>query len=174
MAKELTDKESRFVTAFLGEANGNAAKAAELAGYGKTSAKVTGSRLLKKPKVQAALVSLRANRVSQALQADEIVRARVMTGDEALERLTLFARVDATEFLDPEDSLRALPADLRACIKSVKETKFGRNIEFHDAMRATELLAKAGGKLKEIVQVESLEDLIAQSMQPPTAAEASA
>lgn len=173
MAKELTDKEQRFVDALIGPAEGNGAKAAELAGYAKGSAKVTASRLLKKAKIQAALVSARADRVSKALQADDIVRSRVMSGDEALERLTTFARVDATEFLPEGDPLRDLPADLRVCIKAVKETKFGRNIEFHDAMRATELLAKAGGKLKEIVQVESLEDLIAKSMLP-AAAEATA
>jgi hypothetical protein len=30
-------------------------------------------------------------------------------------------------------------------------------------MRATELLARAGGKLKETIQVESLEDVLARS-----------
>lgn len=166
VAHKLTDKEARFVHAFLGDAAGNAAKAAEIAGYAKSSAKVTACRLLKKEHIKLALVSERANQVSQVLQSDQILKERVMTGDEALERLTLFARGDIGQILGPDDPLSKLPADVRATIKAVRYNQYGRNIELYDAMKATELMAKAGGKLiekHEITGKISLEDVLEAS-----------
>lgn len=170
--KRLTEKESRFVAAFLGDAQGNGTKAAVLAGYGKSGAKVIACRLLKKPKIQAALVNLKNQKVNDTLTVSEIVRERVMSGDEAMERLTTFARADIGQILGPDDAISKLPADVRQTIKSVRPTRYGRVIELHDAMKATELIAKSAGKLKEIVQVESLETLIAKSMEPKQGAAA--
>lgn len=165
MAQKLTDKEARFVHAFLGEAAGNAAKAAEIAGYAKSSAKVTACRLLKKEHIKLALVSERDNQVSQVLQNHQIVRERVMSGDEAMERLSTFARADIGDVLPDDDPIKALPPEVRQTIKAIRPTRYGRVLELHDSMRATELIAKSHGKLKEVIQVESLETLIGKSMQ---------
>lgn len=165
-SKPLTAQKLQFVDFFVGEAAGNGAKAAELSGWSKTSAKVIASRLLKDPRIKAAIVHRQGVLVNQALTATDVVNSRVMTGEEALERLTVFARADIGCVLDPEDPIAKLPADVRATVKSITPNRYGRRIELHDSMRATELLAKAGGKLKDIVQVESLEALIAKSMQP--------
>jgi phage terminase small subunit len=162
-SKKLSSKEAAFVDAYLGIAAGNATKAATLAGYAKSSAHVTASRLLRKAHIKAKLLSTRIEKAADAIQADTIIRTKIMGGDEALERLSLYARADIGAVLGPDDPISQLPAEVRATIKGVRETPHGRNIELYDSMRATELLAKAGGKLKEIVQVESLEDLIAQS-----------
>ena len=53
MPDSLKERERRFVEAYM--ASGNATDAAVGAGYAKTSAHVTGSRLLRKAKVQAAI-----------------------------------------------------------------------------------------------------------------------
>lgn len=171
--KKLTSKETAFVAAYLGgAARGNGAKAAVLAGYAKGSAKVTASRLLRKPNVKLALANFRDGLANQAAAAAHIVQSKVMSGEEALERLTLYARADIGRVLGENDPLSKLPDEVRATIKSVRPSRYGRTIELHDSMRATELLAKAGGKLKEILQVESLEELIAKSMQAPSGAAA--
>ena len=51
----LNERQRSFVTAYMGEARGNATKAAEVAGYAPGSAHVTGARLLTNDKVRAAI-----------------------------------------------------------------------------------------------------------------------
>lgn len=60
MAEGLTAKELAFVSAYIGEARGNATKAAEIAGYSKKTAYSAGGRLLKDVEVQAAIEAWRA------------------------------------------------------------------------------------------------------------------
>ena len=57
MTDKLTEKQRRFVEAYLGEANGNATEAARLAGYSGTddSLAVSASQLLRNTKVEAAI-----------------------------------------------------------------------------------------------------------------------
>jgi phage terminase small subunit len=60
MTKRLTEKQRRFVEAYMGEAAGNATEAARMAGYGgddPTDAYLAsmGSENLRKPKIQAAI-----------------------------------------------------------------------------------------------------------------------
>jgi phage terminase small subunit len=139
------------VALLCGAAAGNGAKAAALAGYGKTSAKVTASRLLKKGHIRAALVAERANQVSQVLQTDRIVRAKIMTGDEALERLSLIARADIGQALAPTDPIARLPDAIRLAIKTIRPTAHGRVIELYDVQRAVTDIAKGSGHLRERV-----------------------
>jgi phage terminase small subunit len=51
----LSERERRFVEAYMGEAAGNATKAAELAGYSKISARQQGARLCTKAAIRAAI-----------------------------------------------------------------------------------------------------------------------
>tara|TARA_A100001515_G_C4545210_1_gene201583 strand:- start:192 stop:761 length:570 start_codon:yes stop_codon:yes gene_type:complete len=53
----LTEKQRRFVEAYLGEADGNAYEAAKIAGYGgnKRSLEVIGSENLRKPEIRKAI-----------------------------------------------------------------------------------------------------------------------
>lgn len=53
----LNERERRFVESYMGEAAGNATKAAELAGYSAKTAGQIGHRLLKKVKVRKAIES---------------------------------------------------------------------------------------------------------------------
>lgn len=52
---KLSERERRFVEAYMGEAAGNATKAAERAGYKKDNARQQGSRLLTKANIIAAI-----------------------------------------------------------------------------------------------------------------------
>ena len=54
-ADRLSEKERRFVEAFMGKAGGNGTKAALLAGYAANGAAVQSTRLLRKAKIQAAM-----------------------------------------------------------------------------------------------------------------------
>jgi phage terminase small subunit len=53
--KALTERERRFVEAYMGAAAGNATKAARLAGYSATTARKQGSRLVTKGHIRAAI-----------------------------------------------------------------------------------------------------------------------
>lgn len=72
--QKLTEKERRFVRAYIGEAAGNGAKAAVLAGYAKNSAKVTASRLLTKANIRAALTV----KVSKIEEQSDVTQVRVL------------------------------------------------------------------------------------------------
>lgn len=160
----LTPKELLFVEAYFGAANFIAVRAYELAGYsmaGRGNTKYSNAvKVLGGAKVAQAVAAKMAAKVSAL---------KVMTGEEALQRLSTYARADIGHVLGENDAISKLPPEVRQTIKAVRETRYGRCIELYDAMRATELLAKADGKLKEIVKVESLEELIAASMQPAPA-----
>lgn len=156
---DLTPKELLFVEAYCGVANFCAIKAYEVAGYSMRGIQSTryanAVKVLGKPKIQQAIETKLAARIR---------RVRVMDGDEALERLTLYARADIGKVLAPEDPLAKLPDDVRLTIKAVRPNQFGRVIELYDSMKATELLAKAAGKLTEHHEhkhTHTLEDIVA-------------
>lgn len=86
MAKtpKLTQKERRFVDAFLGSCNGNGSEAAIAAGYAPGSARVTASRLLTKANIKAAVDARNAKAEEKSIaSADE--RDKILSG---LARLT--------------------------------------------------------------------------------------
>lgn len=143
------------MAAYVGVAAGNATEAYRIAGYAGTGsgARVNASKLLTSTNVAAAIAERR--------EAKEL--ALVMGGDEAMQRLSVIGRADIGNVLAPDDPINKLPAEVRATIKSVKPGRYGRTLELHDSMKAIELCAKAGGKLKEIVQVErKMEDILAE------------
>lgn len=84
---KLTERERRFVAAYVGEGNGNGAKAAQLAGYGRRSARVTASRLLTKANVQQAIAAHAAaatrESIASAQERDEALSRIVRTGSDA-------------------------------------------------------------------------------------------
>lgn len=77
---KLTEKERRFVAAYLGEANGNGTEAVRVAGYRGTpgSLRVKANRLLTKGNVAQAVADFQAVRDQEAIAtADE--RDRLLT-----------------------------------------------------------------------------------------------
>ena len=128
--------------------NFNASKSYAMAGF--KPGRFNASRLMRKPRIQEAINAKLA--------------PRIMLGDEALERMTLYARFDVRKLFPEDKQLAALPDDVALAIRSVTPTRYGRKFEIHDAMRAAEILAKSDGRLKETVKLEhSLEDILAQS-----------
>lgn len=141
---KLTPKELLFVEAYCGAARFSAAEAYKMASYDASGKgwRANASKLLSKDRVAAAIAERLEARV-------RLVRGSVMDGDEAIERLSLYARADIGKVLDPDDPLAQLPDEIRLCIKSVRPSRFGRTIELYDAMKATELMGKAAGRLVE-------------------------
>lgn len=101
---ELTEKERRFVFAFLGEAAGNACKAAELAGYKKGAGlAVTASRLLRKAHIQAHLANTR-DRATVATVADLAERREMLSELMRTDRSGL-VRINAANVLNKMDGV---------------------------------------------------------------------
>jgi hypothetical protein len=70
MAKGLTEKHRRFVVALTGEAQGNATKAAIIAGYSEKSARFQASALLTKPHIAEAVAARQAKLTEKADLSD--------------------------------------------------------------------------------------------------------
>jgi hypothetical protein len=154
---ELTPRELLFVEAYCGVANFNACEAYRAAGFeGKpASVSANAARLIASDRVSKAVASKLATRLTAL---------RVMDGEEALRRLTLYARADIGHVLPADHPIKQLPEEARLLIKSIRPGRYGTVIELHDSMKATELLAKAAGALKETVKVEhSLAELMAMA-----------
>jgi hypothetical protein len=152
---KLTPRALLFAHAYCGVAEFNAYKAYQIAG-GKArgpSGRTNASRMLTDDRVQAEIRDILSARVE---------RLAIMDGDEALGRLTKIARGGDIRKLFPNDSdIARWPDEIVDLVKSVTRTKHGLRVEWHDKLRALELMAKSGGKLKETVKVEtSLEDIV--------------
>lgn len=102
--KKLTPKEAAFVRAYAGEAAGNGAKAAVLAGYAKNSAHVTGSRLLRKANIATALAKV-VDAQTQSAVADAAERRELLTGMARSKDEHPVARLKAVDILNKMDGL---------------------------------------------------------------------
>ncbi len=162
--KALTPRQVAFVHARTADASISNTAAAVKAGYSEATARVIASQLLADPKIQLAIAKRRDELVRQALDADDVVRG-MMGGDEAMTQLTVFARADIGAVLPPDHPIAKLPPDVRATIKAVRPTRYGDVIELHDAMKATELIAKGAGRLRDALETRSLEAILAESCQ---------
>lgn len=151
----LSTRELLFVEAYCGVAGGNASEAYRIAGYKGTAESVSANAARLKG----------SDRVARAIAARTALRVRklIMDGDEALERISMFARADIRKLFPEGSALRNLPDDVAVCIKSVTPSKYGTRLELIDPLRANELMAKVAGRLKETVKVErSLEDILSE------------
>lgn len=74
MATHLTERQRKFIDAYLGPAKGKGSKAARMAGYTGNPNTIGGTAhgLLKNPKIQAAMEE-RRNQVSEGMGVDELV-----------------------------------------------------------------------------------------------------
>lgn len=132
----LTPKQQLFVEEYL--ATWNATEAARRAEYAHPN--VQGPRLLVN--------------VGIAEEIKARLAEKVMTADEVLVRLAEQARSAQSEYLTPRGfSLQKLIADGKGhLIKGIKETQFGRVIEFYDAQSALVHLGKHHKLFTEQVQ----------------------
>lgn len=134
----LTPQQFLFVEEYL--LDWNATRAALAAGYAEKSARVQGSRLLQHPNVRKEIQTR--------------LKEKVMSSDEVLARLSKYAHLDLTSYIKtwthPETGEVKQYIDVEAMkkdgvtflIKGIKHTNHGTYIEFHDPMKALELLGK--------------------------------
>lgn len=133
----LSDKRQVFVEEYL--ATWNATEAARRAGYAFPN--VEGSKLLVIPSI--------------AEEVRRRVAERAMTADEVLTRLAEQGRAEYSRYFRPNGTvdLAAMIADGKGhLIKSIKETKYGTNVEFYDAHSARELIGKHHGLFKDSIE----------------------
>lgn len=158
----LTPKERRFVAEYPIDLNG--AAAAVRAGYAKGSAKVTASRLLKKPEIKAALqdkVEQHVAAVAEATASTDLTAARVL---EELRRIAFSdprALFDAQGNLKPIQDLTAEQAaaigSFEVLIKNAKGNDGAMDLvhkfKLWDKPKALEMLAKHFMLLIERVEI---------------------
>jgi len=142
---QLTFRQRMFVSYFLGKAGGNATEAARMAGY--ASPHPEGARLLRNATIKAAV--------------DAKLGQAAMSADEVLARLSDQAAIDFSKYIvNSEEGLSVDVIKMKAdglghLIKGIKKTKFGDQVEFHDAHAALDKLARYHSlyKDREVVQV---------------------
>lgn len=142
MASQFTGKQQRFIDAYF--KCFNATEAARRAGYkgnGVTLGAV-GAENLKKPLI--------AKEIKTRLQAS------AMSADEVLMRLGEHARSDYKPYLNENgvDLSRLLADDKGHLIKGIKETKYGKQIEFYDGQSALSLIAKHHSLLSDRLEIK--------------------
>ncbi len=94
--EKLTAREQFFIQAYLGEARGNGAAAARLAGYAPATADREASRVLKRPRVQAAI---RAQTERAAAEVGLTKEALLKRAQEILGGPNPFASLKAAELV---------------------------------------------------------------------------
>jgi phage terminase small subunit len=97
---QLMERERRFVEFFMGEAAGNATKAARLAGYAKNTAEHQAARLLRKVGIRAAIEARASNDPAVATREErQRFWTAVLRGTGAFARTTMKDRLRASELL---------------------------------------------------------------------------
>ena len=136
----LTGFQELFVHEYVNN-GGNATAAyrsAHNGGVKDSTAAVEACKLLRTPKIRAALEATRQERIRQL----------AMEGDEAIALLSLRARADIAQLYDEKGELlpiHQIPESVRLAIKSIKGDG---TVVLHDGLKAAELMAIATGRLK--------------------------
>jgi hypothetical protein len=146
-----------FLHYYLGDANGDEVKAAEMAGYGRPA--LMGPRLLKSRSVCAEL-------------AKKLDDAGAMSSTEILARLSAIASLDVMEFVEFKTEKNRAGEDVEkpfVNLKKIKKLKKGGlikdlkirpsgeiEINLHNAVDAMDKLAKYHGLFKERIEIEHI------------------
>ena len=151
MKAKLTPKQEKFCREYVNN-NGNATKAAEVAGHSPKTAKVIGAENLTKPAIKARLKELNAKSVAK-FEA---------TAERVVEELTHLALSDIANFMECEEgqavkikSFSSLPPGATRCIKKIKAKQVGLpgsalvestvELEFWSKTEALDALARKHG-----------------------------
>lgn len=142
----LTNKQKAFIEEYLKDYN--ATRAAERAGYGGDDGTLAaiGCENLKKPKI--------ASRIRQRL------RESAMTADEVMMHLSEQGRGEHAPYITPEgavDIARMVEDGKAHLVKRIRDTKYGKDIEFHDAQQALKMIGQAHGLFKERVDAYEID-----------------
>lgn len=137
----LTDRQYAFVRAYCGPYKFNGTKAAIVAGYSEDTAAEISSENLKKPKINMAIQDLLQER---AFEYEELTR-------QIVAEYTKIAFADYTKLADFNGimarfkSTDDVPDDIKACIKKVKVSDSGVEVELYSKEKALADLAKITG-----------------------------
>lgn len=157
---KLSERERRFVDAYVGKAQGNASKAAEIAGYSAKSARRIGTRLSTRVHVREAI----------AAKQDRLSEKAGVTAERVIQELALIAFSDIRGLFDDNGDLKPvheLPEEVARALASVEVTRqktrrdddetteeWIHKVKTWDKPRALELLVKTLGMLKEKIEHE--------------------
>lgn len=150
---DFTDKQRLFIAEYLNTLN---ATASYVNSYGITNrnvAGVEGHRLLRNPKIRA--------------EIDRQLRERIMSPEEALERLAQHATGAHSEYIkkDGNVDIAQMVKDGKAhLIKSIKETKWGKSYEFYGAQSAIQLMGRYHDLWSDKIKIVGWQDEIVQSI----------
>jgi hypothetical protein len=135
----LTGKQQAFVIEYI--RCRNATEAARRAGYGDAGAYQRGYENMRHPEIAKAI--------------EQHFAESAMTGGEVLALFAEQARAEYSEYftvdaaMNPVVDVARLLADGKGhLIKSIKPTRWGVNVEFHDPVAAREIIAKVHGLLE--------------------------
>ncbi|WP_130731239.1 terminase small subunit [Komagataeibacter xylinus] len=132
----LTPKQARFVQEYLIDLN--ATQAAIRAGYSSKAANREGARLLANVDIESAVQNAMAARATRTLVSQDLI----------IRELARIAFSDIRGLLDDEGKMLPVsewPADLAACVSSLKDGDAGREVKMWDKMSALEKLMKHMG-----------------------------
>lgn len=150
---KLAPRQALFVAEYAKDLN--ATQAAIRAGYSKHSAAIAGSKMLKVPKIAAAL---------ESLQADRAERTGV-TQDRIVNELARIAFADIAGAFDANGNLlpvSQMPEDVRRAMSGLDTEEFqrddglagrARRIRSWDKVKAIELLMRHNGMLRDKVEL---------------------
>lgn len=148
MAKELTDKQSKFVDEYLIDLN--ATQAAIRAGYSEETARSIGNENLTKPYIQEAI----QERIEERQKRTQI------TQDEVINELKAIAFANATDFAAVTKrggviikNTDDLDDEIKKAIVSIKEGRNGTEVGMANKMQALEMLGRHLGMFKDKVEV---------------------
>lgn len=135
-ADGLSDKERQFVSEFL--VDKNQTQAALRAGYAKSAARVTATKLMKRPPVRAAIEAALQKVAKKAeVTVERIVAEYARIGFADPRKAVAWAGNVVTAKASTE-----LDDDAAACIAEVSQTKDGIRIKFHSKTAALDSLAQ--------------------------------
>lgn len=167
-----TPKQEKFINGIVQGLN--ATKSALEAGYNPNTAAEMGSENLKKPHIQAEIQRRKSPIIAKAdVKAEEIIKElKIIAFTDITEIVSILnENVETLEGNRVEipvikyKNTNKLTAEQKKCIKSIKPSRNGIIIEFHDKEKALELLAKHLGMFEEqqeeqqvIVTIKGTED----------------
>ena len=150
--KKLTERQQAFVREYPLDFNGQ--RAAIASGYAPKNARVTASKYLTQPNIQAAL----------AKQAAPRLKKLELKASDVLERATRIAFGDVRGFVDPKGcllKLKDIPDNIEPLIRGFKANDQGlvTEIQIEPRLNALKLLMQNFGLLKEQLRLEVSSEL---------------
>lgn len=140
MDNKVNDRQEKFLHEYL--LDFNATQAAIRAGYSAKTAAAAASRLLRNVNVQKRLKELQ----------DEIYSASKLDKQDIIKELANIAFYDVNDYLEVKGSvmmslrdIEQLPSNKRKAIKTIRNGKYGVQIEFDSRTKALEMLMEYFG-----------------------------